>query len=64
MSKIQIESGQDADGIEDVHLVFCRLVICDETIIEDWDFGLCLAYFYFGILNEDCRVGIGDNHAG
>ncbi|MDF2768094.1 MAG: hypothetical protein K0S91_929 [Nitrososphaeraceae archaeon] len=60
----QIEAGQDADGIEDVHLVFCGLVICDETIIEDWDFGLCLAYYYFGILNEDCRVGIGDNHGG
>jgi pimeloyl-ACP methyl ester carboxylesterase len=60
----QIEPGTDADGIEDLHLVFCGFVICDETIIKGWDFGLCLAYYLgFGV-NTDCRIGMGDNHAG
>jgi len=45
----EIERGTDADGIEDLHLVFCPSVfgyyICDETIIKGMDLGLCLAYY-------------------
>jgi hypothetical protein len=60
----QLKRGVDTDGIEDLHLVFCGFVICDETIIEGWDFGLRLAYYLGSGLNTDCRVGMGDNHAG
>jgi hypothetical protein len=62
----EIEPGTDADGIEDDHLVFCGFSICDETVIEGWDFGLCLAYYYYWTwwLATDCRIGIGDNHGG
>jgi hypothetical protein len=60
----EIEPGRDADGIEDEHSVFCGFYICDEIVIEGWDYGLCLAYYYYWTLFTDCRIGIGDNHGG
>ena len=40
-----VQPGQDADGIEDTHTVFCGVTICDEITVKDWDVGLCLAYY-------------------
>lgn len=64
----EIEPGTDADGIEDEHYVFCGVDICDDMIIiEGWDLGLCVAYYYYywtWRLATDCRIGIGDNHGG
>ena len=54
----------NADAMDDRHIVFCGTIVCDTTIIEDWDNGLCLPYYYFGILVENCSIAIGDNHAG
>jgi hypothetical protein len=58
----QIEPSTDADGIDDMHPVFCGFGVCSETLIKGWDFGLCTAY-YWGLIT-DCRFGMGDNHGG
>jgi pimeloyl-ACP methyl ester carboxylesterase len=61
----EMEPGQDADGIEDTHVVFCGAIICDEIKIRDWDVGLCSAYYnFFGTITTNCGVNMGDNHAG
>jgi pimeloyl-ACP methyl ester carboxylesterase len=61
----EVQPGQDADGIEDTHTVFCGVTICDEITVKDWDVGLCLAYYNpFGSISMNCYVGEGDNHAG
>jgi hypothetical protein len=62
--KNQIEPGTDADGIEDSHVVFCGVYVCGETVIEGWDFGLCLAYYHYWMIITQCNAAMGDNHAG
>jgi hypothetical protein len=55
----EVQPGQDADGIEDTHPVFCGVIICDEITVKNWDVGLCLAYNFFGSISMNCSVGEG-----
>jgi hypothetical protein len=65
----EIERGPDADGLADMHPVFCGTYICNPTLIKEIsikgsDPALCLAFYVWGLIFADCRIDIGDNHAG
>jgi hypothetical protein len=62
--KNELEPLPNADGLADVHPVFCGSEICDEVIIKDWDLGLCAPYYFGTILVENCNISGGDNHVG
>ena len=62
--KNELEPLLDADGLAELHPIFCGSEICGEVIIKDWDLGLCAPYYFGTILVENCNISRGDNHAG
>jgi hypothetical protein len=58
----QIPAISNADGMDDVHFLFCDFstVICENTSEGNYDLGLCGGF----TSDHVCKVGIGDNHLG
>jgi hypothetical protein len=58
----QIPAISNADGMKDVHYLFCLSPtgICEITSEGNYDLGLCGGF----TSNYVCKVGIGDNHLG